>query len=419
MSDTYTDVFVNDLEPVGFDFGNSICKICIRGKVAKIPTAYAIKEPHGRVLPSGFEAKVDAFSLLFDKTILWFGQDVLSGPIIQELDETKYEKFYVSVLFRAVLYEWSRRHKIDLNSLGKMNIVTSMPPGVYQDRLLYKQAESAYQKVFNRGQSHMKIRDGKHSSQIVTHFGGIERESVGSYSAAGFGKYTLVIDLGSGTNDFSLFNGSPKPIYTATDNTGFLHTYAEINRARPSQAELSLMRNNTQFPQEINIHFNEVKRKVVMLKRGLQIPIGKIIVIGGGAALMKKSPPIKAEFAKLAPLVLRDEYENSRSNWRAAGGEVMRINLNLDEKIDQEFILFLQTNASGGALSKALYLYVYKAFWAKPENEQKRTEIDRNGSISGENELELGEIGDRQNDKITEVSDEELVSQMKAWEKGF
>ena len=97
----------------------------------------------------------------------------------------------------------------------------------------------------------------------------------------------------------------------------------------------------------------------------------------------------------------------------------MRINLNLDEKIDQEFILFLQESANGGALSKALYLYVYRTFWGKPENEQKRTEIDRNGSISDTNETELDEIGDGENGKITEISEEELVSVMRNWEKGF
>lgn len=322
MNDTYTDVFVNNSEPVGFDFGNSICKVCIRGKVAKIPAAYAIKEPQGQILPSGFEAKVNAFSLLFDKTKLWFGQDVLSGPVIQELDETKYDKFYISVLFRAVLYEWSHRHKIDLNSLGKMNIVTSMPPGVYQDRLLHKQAELAYKKAFNRGQSHMKILDGKHVAQIITHFGGMERESVGAYSKSiGQGLFTLVIDLGSGTNDYSLFNGSDKPIYTATDNSGFLHTYAEMNPTRPSLAELIVLRDKKNPPQEINLHFNAIKKKIVMLKRTLKAPIGKIIVIGGGATLMKQSPTIKAEFSQLAPLSIRDEYENARSNWRAAGGK--------------------------------------------------------------------------------------------------
>lgn len=98
---------------------------------------------------------------------------------------------------------------------------------------------------------------------------------------------------------------------------------------------------------------------------------------------------------------------------------VMRINLNLDDRIDQELISFLKKSANGGALSKALYLYVNRTFWTKPKNGQKQAELGRNGSILSQNEPELNEIGESENEEITEVLEEELIAQMKAWEKAL
>lgn len=307
-----------ELIPCGIDFGNAWLCLCLLGKVAKIPQGYAVKKPPGQIRKSGIQNKVKAFFLKIDDLDIWFGTDILGGPIIQELDDLKYDPKHISILFQAVLYEWSRQYNVDLSDLGTLYVVASMPPGAFQDRSLNKQAESAYRKAFNRRQSHMKIRDGKNTVQIVTQFGGLQREAVDSISQTKRSKsLTLIIDIGYGTVDFVLFNGGAEPSWSRSDNIGLAHAYQEVDSSNPQAVELALLRDKKNLPLPVQVHFNNIKNRIVMIRRILNSPIDKIILIGGGAAMM--TPQLKSTFAPLANnLVVLDDKVNARANYEKA-----------------------------------------------------------------------------------------------------
>ena len=315
---------MNEITPVGFDFGNTSAKVCIRDKFAKIPSRVGYERPLGAIsTKTGLELKAAAFSLVFNSDdMFWFGQDVLGASGIQKLDMSKYDADHISILFRAVLYQWGRIHKIDLATLGKLNVVASMPPGLFQKPAQNKVATTAFKKCFNRGQSHVKIRDGRQSVQIVTKFGGLLQEAVAWGSTVPrHGKMILTVDLGGGTNDYALFNGRPLPVKTWTDNAGLLHAYSAIDPTNPAQVELNILRNkNEGLPDQVRAYYNKVKRRVQMISRALPKPIDQLYIVGGGATLM--TARIKGHFTKLAPeVIFKNEYANAEANWRHAGGE--------------------------------------------------------------------------------------------------
>ncbi|MHC4397144.1 MAG: hypothetical protein ACYS1A_16005 [Planctomycetota bacterium] len=311
------------LTPVGFDLGNSRTKIKLLGKVAWVPSSYAFVKPAGQISQkTGQELKSVSFPLLFQgDMVLWFGRDVLGAGNIQKLDIAKYDPDHLAVLFRAALYQWGKTHRIDLSTLGKLNIVGSMPPGLFQQSAKNKIALSAYKKAFNRGQSHLQIRDGQDAAQVVTQFGGMVREAVAWGEALPRqGELLLTVDLGGGTNDYCLFNGSPQPLKTWTDNAGLLHAFSQIDPINPGQAELKLLRNKKAgLPHQLITFFNEVERRIQMIILRLPRPVDRIYIIGGGATLMTSR--IKATFTPLAPKVfIKNEYANADANWRKAGG---------------------------------------------------------------------------------------------------
>lgn len=307
--------------PVGWDMGNGWWKLCCLGLVDKGPAAYAFQEPPADILPSGKSAKLKAFSLQVTGRTLWFGLDILGGPVIQELDDTKYDPNHIAILFRSALYAWSTRHKIDLSTFGKLNIVSSMPPGAFADRAQHKQAERAYKAAFNRGQSHLKVN----GVQVITQFGGLQRECVSVIGSIIRAKTsTLLVDIGYGTDDFALYNGDPEPIFSKSLNTGLAHAFAQVDPANPAGAELRVLRNKQSLPPPILTHYSEIKRRIVMIRRAFaqSCPIEKIEIIGGGAELM--TPPVRTMFLSLAPKVAiakGAEYKNVRANWLAAGGK--------------------------------------------------------------------------------------------------
>ncbi|MCP4083185.1 MAG: hypothetical protein GY743_23430 [Planctomycetaceae bacterium] len=308
---------------VGLDFGNNAVKVCIEGLVAKVLSRIAFEKPHGQISDkTGLELKAKAFSLQFGDKEFWFGPDTLSGPAIQKLDMAKYDPDHISVLTRAALYQWSKQHKRDLATLGKLNIVASMPPGLYQDPAANKAAVAAFRKAFNRGQSHVKIRDGKSAVQIVTQFGGLQREAVAwGQSIPRKGELVLTVDLGGGTVDYALFNGSTEPLRVKTDQNGLLHAYTSIDPIDPGAAEMKVMRNKKDgLPHHLLTYYNAVERRIQMISLPLPKPIDRLYIIGGGAALM--TPAIKTTFSRLSPkTIFKDEYANCRANWRKAGGE--------------------------------------------------------------------------------------------------
>ena len=316
----------NEITPVGLDLGNSETKVCILGKFAKIPSRVGLEKPQGAISSkTGRELKAQAFKLLFDSDKTgWFGQDVLGASAIQKLDMAKYDAVHISILFRAVLYQWQKVHKIDLSTLGKLNVVTSMPPGLFQKSASNNQAVVEFKKSFNRGQSHVWIRDGKSSVQIVTQFGGLIQEAVAWGSdMPRQGKMILTVDMGGLTNDYALFNGSSTPVFSRTDKTGLLHAYAAIN-SNGAQAELNILRNKSEpLPAPVVAHYNQVENRIQLIKATIKRDIDHLYIIGGGAALMPAQ--IKATFAPLAgKLTVKNEYPNCEANWRhgQAGGQI-------------------------------------------------------------------------------------------------
>lgn len=322
--------------PVGIDIGNTDTNICVSwpgckdGLVAKLPSRYSYEQPPGQLNASGQQGKPKAFPLHFVQENtdleLWFGQDTLAVPAIQKLDELKYDPAHISILLRAALYQWTLthrgRHKVKLEDLGTLNIVASMPPGMFEDARLFAKATKAYKVAFNgrSKQSHAKIRDGKKSIQIVTQFGGLQQEAVAFGSdIPRRGEWVLVVDLGGGTDDYALYNGSAKPRKTKTSNTGLLHVFQQINPTDPDLAELEVLRGGN-ISKPLLTYYNEVERRIQLFIRRLPTQVGKIYIIGGGAALMPTS--VQKTIKQLAPVVIiGDEYANCRANWRAAGGK--------------------------------------------------------------------------------------------------
>lgn len=309
---------IRKLVPCGIDFGNAWLCLCLLGKVAKIPQGYGLKRPSGQINSFGLENKAKTFCLIIGDQKMWFDTDILGIPVVQELDDLKYYPEHIAILFQAGLYKWGKQHNVDLSTLGTLYIVASMPPGAFQNRRLNKQAETAYRKTFNRGQSHLKIKDGQNTKQIVTQFAGLQREAVASIDFIVRSKaLTLILDIGYGTVDFSLFNGGTEPILSKSENIGLLHAYQEINPINPNLAELALLRNKKHLPMPIRVHFNNIKNRVAMIRRKLPQPIDKLVIIGGGAAMM--TPEIKTTFQPLAnTLVVKDEWVNARANYEKA-----------------------------------------------------------------------------------------------------
>jgi len=310
---------------VGLDLGNSKTQLVIDhdGKIvrASIPSRYAFARPPGEIsAKTGQELRAKAFSLTIDGRELWFGQDVLGGSTIQEIDMAKYDANHIAILFRAVLYQACKAAKINIADLGRLDIVASMPPGLFQDSGKNKVASAAFRKAFNRGQSHMWIRSGKTAAQVVTKFVALQQEAVsyGQSKRRPVGPYSLIVDLGGGTNDYALFNGADNPLKTWTDNTGLLHVYKRINRDDADQVELKILRDKTSLPPELLAFFNEVKRTIQLIT--LKLPgseIAELNIIGGGASLM--TAKVKATFGPLAAKVfIHNEYANAEASLKTA-----------------------------------------------------------------------------------------------------
>ena len=105
------------------------------------------------------------------------------------------------------------------------------------------------------------------------------------------------------------------------DSALFGCRYAQIDEFDPGSAELGILRNKKgQLPRALITYYNEVERRIQMFMRRLPVEISKIYVIGGGAALMPQA--VQKNIKQLAPhAFIRDEYDNARANWRAAGGK--------------------------------------------------------------------------------------------------
>lgn len=312
---------MTEITPVGLDVGNTWVKICIDGLVAKIPSRYAFQKPPGAIsAKTGIELKPVAFKLIFEDRTLWFGIDTLGAGAIQKLGMGKYNPGHINVLFQAVLFQWAKTHKRSLADLGKLNIVCSMPPGLYQKAHSNKIALGAFRKAFNRGKGHVKIRDGREAIQIVTQLGKLVPEAVvWGQARPRQDEMVMTADLGGGTVDYVVFNGGSEPLITLTDNAGLLHAFAAMGKGGdPSLAELKVLRNKKELPDQLKTHYSVIEGRIQLATAHLG-QIDRLYIIGGGAALMP--PKIRAGFELLATKVFfKNEFANAEANWRHAGG---------------------------------------------------------------------------------------------------
>lgn len=323
---------------VGYDHGNTHCKgyIEIDGKVktVSIPNGYSFDEPSGEISAEGRELKAKTFPMTFTRDgkdwVLWFGQDVLGDISIQKIGGQKYNPDYLSVMFRATMFAWSAKHKIplkELEELGRLDIVASMPPGSYQKHPLNKKAHQAYTDTFNGNPRHksalMWVRSpGKKSAQINTNFVALTQECAlwgeTAPRKAEKDEFVLVIDLGGGTTDLAIYNGSKVPIRVFTDKVGLLHTFSRMNPGNPAAAMLETLRHKKSLPKPVISYFDKIESKV-QLSVTDRLPVQKIYIIGGGAALMKGNKPVTDSFMTLAPtVIIKDEFANAEANWGKA-----------------------------------------------------------------------------------------------------
>jgi hypothetical protein len=306
------------LIPCGLDLGNRRTKIHLLGKSASIPSVIGFDPPV--VLGK----KPVAFSLLFniDDTDyeLWFGRDTLAcEEPRQGLHQVKYNISYIQQLFQGALYYWSKKHSYDIARLGKLNIVTSMPPGLfYNDQKMANKAKNAYKKAFSTGQSHMKIRPAKGEAiQIVTQFAGLQPEAaLFGRSTLRKGKLILVIDLGGGTTDVVLFNGTAEPAFVKTYYNGLVRAY-KTNPIDPQKIELKVLTNKKYWPSSLVAYYDAILNFIVQLIVEMQKGPDVIYIIGGGADLMP--PSIQSQFKQLAKDVyIKGQYVNAIANWKEA-----------------------------------------------------------------------------------------------------
>lgn len=200
---------MNEQTYIGFNPGNGWTKLSIwhEGKVKnyKQPSVYSTVKPEAELLQNGKTRKLQAHSLVFgqENKELWFGQDALGAKPIRYIDSLRYDPNHLSILFKSALVGWGHKHKVDINSLGKLTIVACIPN---YDRDVTK-AERSFRAAFNVGSRANYIRTPKDTYRITTHFEALIPECYGYIMANnGLKGYTILADLGYGTVIFALLN---------------------------------------------------------------------------------------------------------------------------------------------------------------------------------------------------------------------
>lgn len=322
ITDSRVTEQLNTLIPCGFDPGNGFAKICLFGKVAKIPANFAYEEPQGQLSGKTLaRTKAKAFSLIKKDQILWFGLDSLDNGTGKEIDQGKYNPDYLRDLFAASLVQWFKQHRESVTILEghKLNIVASMPPELYQDRTRRNRAERVYREAFKHRIDWQVKNSLVDTFQLFTQFYQVVPETL-TYMAVNQAKtdYTAVFDLGYGTLDIAIFKaGQQVPLLTKSLNNGLLHTFSSLDTLNVYQAELTILRSK-----DYNLldgYFAEIKTIVQTITRKLPPDNTTVVGIGGGINLMSKRT--RASFDRsFDNLTLKDEYVNVRANHTVAGG---------------------------------------------------------------------------------------------------
>lgn len=311
------------LVAAGYEAGNGFSKLCIGGKVSKIPAGYALFEPQGAVsAKTGARVKAKAFHLQVGEKALWFGQDALGAGLVLEIDGHKYDPKHIRLLFAANVVKLAKQHKLDPAALGILRVVCSMPPEQYQDARLRAQAETAYKAAFTVKNPWYVRSNLFETFRLQTVFGGLEPEAA-SYVRVNQTKpgFTVICDLGYGTVDYCVFReGGTTPLVAKSQNNGLVQVYTKIDEVDQNQAELTVLREGDEQGYLL-AYFNSIKNKLASVVRVL--PQGgriSVVVIGGGVKLMPQA--VKQSWrAAFGGIVFKDEFTNVRSNWELAKNE--------------------------------------------------------------------------------------------------
>jgi hypothetical protein len=275
------------LIPAGLDFGNGWIKIALDNKASKVPNWLTYTEPKGALnSKTMLFAKAMTFLLEINGAGIYFGQDTLSLPGCQEIDQDKLKPEHIKTMFKAVLFRWLNQHRVDSKWLSdkRLNVVCGMPPELYQDRQARNKAEKVYKHVFNQNKPDYIKQPDKLGIAFFTAFGGLKPETL-AWRATNKMKpgFTLLVDLGYGTSDLCLLHHAEKmPVATTTINNGLLHSHHETNPTRPWEAELNVMRGK--LPRN---YANVAKSKIRQVAR--QIDLAQLVVFGGGVRLLDKN----------------------------------------------------------------------------------------------------------------------------------
>lgn len=301
---------------VGFNPGNGWTKLSVwheeKVKNYKQPSVYSPVEPEAELLPNGKTRKLQAHSLVFGQEgkELWFGQDTLGGKTIRYIDGLRYDPDHLSILFKSALVGWANKHKVDINTLGKLNIVACIP-NFDQDKV---KAERVFRTAFNVGSKANYIRTPKDTYRITTHFETLIPECYG-YAMAnnGLKGYTILADLGYGTIIFSLLQNQT-PISISSFNAGLLHMLQD-NAYKADAYELSILRNKGNLDNlDLIPYCNELLNRIAGYTRKLEYYGGcnNLILMGGTTNQLPNE--IKNQLKYLARNVkLLDEYTNSEA----------------------------------------------------------------------------------------------------------
>ncbi len=314
------------IKPCGLDLGNGFVKICIDGKVSKIPAAYSLTKPDGAISgKTGTRLKAKTFNLTIEDSVLWFGLDVLGTATIRELDAAKYDPRHIRVLFAAVLVKWLKQHGVSSADLDRLKITCSMPPQIYQDPQARAIAEKANRAAFTPRQAPWFVR-GNHfdTFRLQTSYGNLIPEAIsymrtnGNTTTTGF---TVLVDIGYGTVDYVIYSAQNliTPLIVNSQNNGLIQLFAEMNNVDFNRAELALLRHEEPLAR-VNVHLNQIKNKLTTITRTLAKRTDQvnIVFLGGGCKLMTKEfkANVKRTFGNVR---FKDEFENVRNNYQLAG----------------------------------------------------------------------------------------------------
>jgi len=309
--------------PVGADLGNGFVNLYMQDRHAGLPAGYMLEKPTGPYDPKRMSYKSPKAQeiVVNDKTV-WVGRDTLTDKMVRYLDDTKYDKEHLRILFSAGLAEWLSLTKASTEETLRLRVACGMPAEKFQDPKNRALAEKAYKAAFKVTNSDQwRITVGGKRIRLLTEFAGLRPETVGYACVSKLHKgYTVLMDCGAGTVDVCVFHSSQQktPITVKSFNIGLIHAFDDINPMQMDLPELLLIRKEID-PSVLNPYVAQIKTLTTKFCRRLEVKGQEIRVkiIGGLPHLMSKEQ--RASLSMGIPVVFGDAGENARAFANYAG----------------------------------------------------------------------------------------------------